>query len=43
MSGYCRDGDGVRPITIHRIPKEAHAKYDKGQVQEDGSIMPWVI
>ena len=26
MSGYCRDGDGVQPITIHKIPKKASAK-----------------
>jgi len=43
MSGYCRDGDGVQAITIHKIPKAAHAKYDKGHVQQDGSIAPWVI
>jgi hypothetical protein len=43
MSGYCRDGDGVQPITIHKIPKAAHAKYDKGRVLPDGKIVPWVI
>jgi len=43
MSGYCRDGDGVQPITIHKIPKKASAKYDKGKVQEDGKIVAFVI
>ena len=38
-----RDGDGVRPITIHKIPKKAEAKYDKGAVQPDGRIVPFVI
>ena len=43
MSGYCRDGDGVQPITIHKIEKRASAKYDKGSVQPDGRIVPFVI
>jgi len=43
MSGYCRDGDGIKPITIHKIPKNAHARYDKGNLQSDGRIVPWLI
>ena len=43
MSGYCRDGDGIKPITIHKIPKDAHARYDKGNLQSDGRIVPWLI
>jgi hypothetical protein len=43
LAAYCRDGDGVMPVTIHEIPKKAFAYYDKGEILEDGRIVPWVI
>ena len=42
MPIYCDDG-GMQSITIHRVPKEASARYDKGEVHEDGTVTAWVI
>ena len=34
---------GIKASIIRHLPKVAHAKYDKGNRQEDGTITPYVL
>ena len=39
---YMRDG-GLNSVILHEIPKAAFARYDKGVLQSDGTILPFAI
>ena len=42
LSAYCIDG-GIKPIMIRHLQKVAHARYDKGNLQENGCITPYIL